>query len=104
MASAILKQEAELHESSRAVTTVSPSLLSGRVTHERKVHVITNGFDPEEMASIEPYEFGHFAIVYAGTFYSPKRVITPFMAALKRLQDVDHLGHWRFHYYGRSRP
>jgi hypothetical protein len=100
LAAAVLKQEAELIESSMAVTTVSHSLLDCRLSFTKKIHVITNGFDPEEMAGVIPNEFGHPAIVYAGTFYSPKRVVTPLMAALKHLQEMEPRVPWRFHYYG----
>jgi glycosyltransferase involved in cell wall biosynthesis len=63
-----------------------------------KLHVITNGYDPKELADVKPHNFGHFAIVYAGNFYPPKRVISPIMAALKRLLKEER--EWHFHYYG----
>jgi len=67
-----------------------------------KLHVITNGYDPEELRGVRPYDFGHLAIVYTGTFYPPKRVISPVMAALKRLKEIRNGSHteWYFHYYG----
>ena len=67
-----------------------------------KLHVVTNGYDPEELTSVEPYDFGHFAIVYTGNFIPPKRVISPVMAALKRLKDTmsNRDDVWYFHYYG----
>jgi glycosyltransferase involved in cell wall biosynthesis len=66
-----------------------------------KLHVITNGYDPEEFTEVKPHEFGHFAIVYAGTFYPPKRVISPVMAALSKLKAMpNENGNWFFHYYG----
>jgi glycosyltransferase involved in cell wall biosynthesis len=97
-------QELEKHliEHSSAVTVVSQSLLNGRLGVNEKLHVITNGFDPEEFDHIEPFKFGHFAIVYAGSFYPPKRVITPLMQALGRLGSNDRARtvEWKFHYYG----
>jgi glycosyltransferase involved in cell wall biosynthesis len=64
-------------------------------------HVITNGFDPEELHGVQPHAFGHPAIVYAGTFYPPRRVITPVMQALRALHDAAPArADWRFHYYG----
>ena len=68
-----------------------------------KLHVLSNGYDPEELADIAPYDFGHFAIVYAGNFYPPKRVISPIMAALERLLKTTDGNNreWFFHYYGR---
>jgi glycosyltransferase involved in cell wall biosynthesis len=67
-----------------------------------KLHVITNGYDPEELRGVQPNKFGHRAIVYTGTFYPPKRVVTPVLAALKRLNAIRNGYHakWYFHYYG----
>ena len=67
-----------------------------------KLHVITNGYDPVELAGIKPYDFGHRAIVYTGNFYPPKRVISPILAALKRVNETMHGKDvpWLFHYYG----
>src|SRR5262245_4466259 len=72
----ILAEEIELVSGSSAVTVVSNSLLDGKLNIGSKLHVITNGFDPEEMAQVKPFDFGHFAIVYTGAFYNPERVIT----------------------------
>jgi glycosyltransferase involved in cell wall biosynthesis len=67
-----------------------------------KLHMISNGFDPEELKDVKPRDFGHFAIVYAGSFYPPKRVILPIMAALKYLEEImdGKRGEWYFHYFG----
>lgn len=67
-----------------------------------RLHVVSNGYDPRELARVAPHDFGHFAIVYAGGFYPPKRVITPVIAALQRLQRLHprDARPWRFHYYG----
>jgi len=98
----VLEQEEQLVNSSSAITMVSPSLLNGRYELGKKFHVVTNGFDPEELDQVEAHRFGHRAIVYTGIFHPPKRVITPIMRALDVLQrrqsptDTD----WRFHYYG----
>jgi glycosyltransferase involved in cell wall biosynthesis len=67
----------------------------------QKLHVITNGYDPEDLMTVEPYDFGHFAIVYAGSFVPPKRVITPIMAALQRLNPTT-AHKVSFHYYGKD--
>lgn len=95
-------EENEIVEASSAVTVISPALLNGRVSPGPKLYVITNGFDPEELARVQPHRFGHFAIVYAGNFYFPIRVITPVMQAIKRLKEKQTAGQaeWRFHYYG----
>jgi glycosyltransferase involved in cell wall biosynthesis len=98
----LLRVESALVEESSAVTVVSESLLSRQLKMGPTLHVITNGFDPEELSDVEPYEFGHFAIIYAGNFYFPKRVITPVMQALKRLKEKEtpRKVQWKFHYYG----
>lgn len=69
-----------------------------------KLHVVSNGYDPREMEQVKAHDFGHFALVYAGAFYWPVRVIDPVFAALAAL-DRDAgpaLPEWRFHYYGPS--
>jgi glycosyltransferase involved in cell wall biosynthesis len=65
--------------------------------------VISNGYDPEELANVEPHDFGHFAIVYTGLLWPPRRVISPVMAALRRMDETANgkALRWRFHYYGR---
>ena len=102
---AIIKKEASLLAGSGAVTIVSASWR--RAMEEQfhvgsKLHVLTNGYDPEELADVKPCDFGHSAIVYAGNFYPPKRVITPVMAALASLNDtaITARHNWVFHYYG----
>jgi glycosyltransferase involved in cell wall biosynthesis len=96
----ITKLEAELADSSSAITVVSPSLLRGRF--RSKTHLITNGFDPEEMAAARAHDFGHAAVVYTGSFHSPWQKITPVMKALRHLLDERFrpTTDWRFHYYG----
>jgi glycosyltransferase involved in cell wall biosynthesis len=94
--------EREVIAGASAITTVSESLLNQSALPTSRRYVVTNGYDPDEMAEVRPYEFGHFAIVYTGTFYRPKRVITPVMQALAHLRDmrISRTNHWRFHYYG----
>jgi glycosyltransferase involved in cell wall biosynthesis len=90
--------EEALIDGSSAVVAISESLLSRMGSLNSKLNVITNGFDPEEMEQINPYEFGHFAIVYAGVFYPPQRTITPIIQALKAVRASRTP--WKFHYYG----
>jgi glycosyltransferase involved in cell wall biosynthesis len=102
---ATIREETRLLTDCAAATIVSPSWgvsMARRFALGPKLHVITNGYDPEDLASIEPNDFGHFAIVYSGSFYPPKRVITPVMAALKRLKETTIVkgSEWYFHYYG----
>lgn len=101
----VTRREASLLEGCAAVTIVSPSwglALEQRFGIGSKLHVVTNGFDSSEMASVKPYNFGHCAFVYAGIFYPPKRSISPFLTALKILKEsLNGNGNdWHFHYYG----
>jgi glycosyltransferase involved in cell wall biosynthesis len=99
-----IREEARLLAGSAAVTIVSQSWAKTLDRQHRlgsKLHVITNGYDPEELADIKPLKFDHFAIVYAGRFYPPKRVITPVMQALKFLKEEHRTSAgYFFHYYG----
>jgi glycosyltransferase involved in cell wall biosynthesis len=100
-----VREEAGLLEGCAAVTIASPSWaedLNQRYRVGKKVHVMTNGYDPDEMAAVKPYNFGHCAIVYTGTFYHPKIIISPFLAALKCLKESanETNNEWYFHYYG----
>lgn len=100
-----VRKEASLVSDSAAVTTVSPtwrSIMEREFGGGEKLHVISNGYDAEELARVRPHGFGHFAIVYAGALTPPKQSISPVMAALGRLKQSAH-GHnreWKFHYYG----
>jgi glycosyltransferase involved in cell wall biosynthesis len=101
----VVTRERILLERCAAATVVSPGVaesLAGRYPQGEKLHVITNGFDPEELATVKPQAYDHFAIVYAGAFYPPKRVITPVMTALSRLVSLYPRlrNSWAFHYYG----
>jgi glycosyltransferase involved in cell wall biosynthesis len=102
---AVIREEARLLADCAGITIVSPSwgeALDRCFGLGPKLHVIPNGYDPEELKGIDPYYFGHFAIVYTGNFYPPKRSISPVVAALKHIKATMHGkdGQWRFHYYG----
>lgn len=99
------RREARLLEGCAAVTIVSPSwglALDQRFSVGSKLHVVTNGYDSDEMAKVEAHDFGHCAFVYTGIFYPPKRTISPFFAALKLLRESKrgNAKEWFFHYYG----
>jgi glycosyltransferase involved in cell wall biosynthesis len=99
----VIRKETGLLRDCAAATIVSPSwaaAMQRRFPLESKLHVITNGYDPEELSDIESHDFGHFAIVYTGIFHPPKRVITPIFTALKLLKEQCSDQPWRFHYYG----
>lgn len=100
-----IREEADLLKGCAAVTIVSPSwgvALDQTYRVGSKLHVLSNGYNPEDMEAVKPYQFEHCAFVYTGNFYPPKRVIMPFLAALKLLRE--RLGKngqdWFFHYYG----
>lgn len=98
-------RERRLLQNASAANIVSPSWasqLQARFDVGAKLHVIGNGFDPEELAVAAPRQFGHFAIVYTGVFYPPKRSATPVMQALARLKSraPGRRDAWRFHYFG----
>lgn len=102
---ATIREEASLLQGCAAVTVVSPSWGAGLdrcYGVENKMFILSNGYDPDEMASIKPYDFGHCAFVYAGIFYPPKRIISPFLAALKLLKESldENVNKWYLHYYG----
>jgi len=101
-----LHREANVIRGSAAVTVVSPSwrqVLDRQFAVGEKVHVVSNGYDPEELTAVKASEFNHFPIVYTGSFWPPKRTISPVMAALQRLKESEYRPshHWMFHYYGR---
>jgi glycosyltransferase involved in cell wall biosynthesis len=101
----IIREEKRLLASCAAGTVVSPSWaesLARRFGIGLKLHVVTNGYDPEQLTTVRPHVFEHPAIVYTGGFYHPKRVITPIMAALKRINHETNRDErkWYFHYYG----
>lgn len=98
-------REASVLRGCTAATIVSPSwrvALDQRFGVGVKLHTMTNGYDFDEMTAIKPHDFGHCAFVYAGIFYPPKRVISPFLAALKLLKETltENVNKWYFHYYG----
>ncbi|MDF0652883.1 MAG: glycosyltransferase [Nitrospira sp.] len=102
---ATVREEESLLQGCAAVTIASPSWgadLDRRYGVGAKVHVVTNGYDSGEMAGVKPYDFGHCAFVYAGSFYAPKISISCFLAALKCLQESLNKASekWYFHYYG----
>lgn len=104
---ATIREEENVLQGCAAVTIVSPSWgadLDRRYGVGTKLHVMTNGYDAGEMAVVRPYNFGHCAIVYTGIFYPPRRVISPFLAVLKRLKESQNgtSNDWYFHYYGRE--
>jgi glycosyltransferase involved in cell wall biosynthesis len=101
----VIQQERRLLGQCAAATVVSASWAKAMQESAglgSRLHVIPNGYDPQELDGIEPFRFGHFAIVYTGVFYPPKRVISPVMSALRELKATmdNACPPWYFHYYG----
>jgi glycosyltransferase involved in cell wall biosynthesis len=97
------QRERDLLRAAAAVTAVTPSMAAAIEQEfgvKGKVHVVSNGYDPDDLAKAAPCDFGHFAIVYAGVFLPPKRSVDPLMSVLKRLSETRPNSNWRFHYYG----
>ncbi len=97
--------ERRLLKGSAAVSVVSPSIasyLGDRFGVAEKVHIIPNGYDPDELYGIKATAFGHPAIVYAGRFLPPKSDAAPLMQVFRRLAEMEPVRQWRFHYYGPS--
>jgi len=89
-----------------AVTTASAGLrqfLGATFDIAAKTHLISNGYDPEELAPAAASSFDNPAIVYAGIFYPPRRRIDPILEALARLEEKppSPAGRWTLHYFGR---
>ncbi len=97
-----IKEERSLLRDCGAVTVVTPSWakqLDQQYDVGVKTHVISNGYDRTMFGGIKPARFDHFAVVYAGTLYPPKRVLDPVLAAFaKSLKQVSIP--MRFHHYG----
>lgn len=92
-------EEKRLLADCAGATVVSPSwarLIGTAFGVSEKVTVVSNGYDPDDFAGVEAERFGHFAVVYAGTLYPPKRVLDP---VLRALREVPVPGA-RLHYYG----
>lgn len=101
----VLQLEHTALEHSAAVISISPSIaavLAQRCQMASKLHVITNGFDADEMNIIQPTDFEHFAFVYTGTIHPPLRTLLPFMEAMAGLMmgKASLRNRWRLHYYG----
>ena len=74
-----------------AITTVSEPIATHLATiagDAGKVHVIPNGYDPEDFANVEPQRFDRFTIAYTGTLFM-QRSPADFFLGLRRLLDRD---------------
>jgi glycosyltransferase involved in cell wall biosynthesis len=97
-----LEEERNLLDSCQAVTVVAPSwaeLLNIQYGVANKTHVISNGYDPAMFTNVRAQEFDHFAVVYAGTLYLPKRSLAPALEAFAACLKLTPRP-MCFHYYG----
>ncbi|MCA9784513.1 MAG: glycosyltransferase [Candidatus Cloacimonetes bacterium] len=100
-----VRKERRVCQEAAAILHVSPMLVPIHVSAfggAERNHALTNGFDPEMLDPVPAREFEHPAIVYAGRFYPPHRVIQPVLEAVRMLHEEPG-GQWtdlRFHYYG----
>ena len=97
------QEEAQLLHECAAVTVVSPSwakLIGSAFGVSEKIHVVSNGFDSSMFADVRPAAFDHFAVVYAGTLYPPKRVLDPVLKAFGTFVNRHSAFPAKLHYYG----
>lgn len=99
------RRERQALAQASCVTTVSPtyeSAMAAVVPGKCMVRTITNGFDPEEMARIDPEAGPRHDVVYLGTLYPPTRDLTPVFLALRQLREsgFQFPSKTPFHYYG----
>ena len=83
--------EARVVQTANAVTTVCEPIARHLATatdgHPEKVHIIANGFDPNDLTGMPPPEpFDRFTMVYTGTLFM-HRSPDVFFAALRRVSQ-----------------
>jgi len=99
----ITRMEHTLYRGAAAVITVAPSMqdihreLFGN--HPNAI-VVTNGYDKYDCDNRAPTAFQDFAIIYAGQFIPPVRIIDPLFMVIRRLMESQVSIPWGFHYYG----
>lgn len=75
-----------LHKADALVTVAEPAAHKLGVLHKEKpIHVITNGFDPEEASSPNVDLTDEFTITYTGNLYPGKQSPEPLFKALRDL-------------------
>jgi glycosyltransferase involved in cell wall biosynthesis len=100
------REQASLHQASGVVVVSEPmaDCLQRRFNLPARPCIVTNGFDSDDFRDLQPKEFDDFAVVYAGNFYPPKRVIDPVIGAIRLANEGAAAGQRaiRLHYYGRD--
>ncbi len=92
-----------LRDADTLVTVCEPAAAKLGKLHEGKpIHVITNGFDPEEVNTPESDLTGKLAITYTGNLYPGKQSAEPLFAALSELiaQGIIDAGDIEVRFYG----
>lgn len=92
-------------DTAAAVTVVSKSLaelLERDFGVGDRLHVISNGYNASELATVQALSFPEPAVMYAGILCPPKRVLDPVFYALASLNRATM--EWKFHYYGTMAP
>lgn len=95
--------EGRLVAGASRVIAVTPSLgrsIDSSLPVRSSTELVTNGWNPSELESVEPTAFDHFAIAYTGRFYLPWLTATPLMRTLASLERIRPDSPWTFHYYG----
>jgi hypothetical protein len=88
--------EKQLLRRADALTIVSPvwAEILGRRHGSERVHVIENGFDPEDLAQLPPTkifpEDGKVRLIHTGKFYPDKQNVEILFRAIKQLLDNSH--------------
>ena len=63
---------------------------------EQKAEVITNGFDEDDFAQVQPHKFDKFTFVYMGKIYGHKGSPIPLLRAIAKINTIDvqyiHIG------------
>jgi glycosyltransferase involved in cell wall biosynthesis len=79
-----LAEEARLLAKCAAAVVVSPQSAEvlGRRMRPHRLHVVTNGYDPERLSGIVPRSFSDRAMVYAGCLLPPLRTLDPVLRAM----------------------
>lgn len=87
------EKKLELRTLSWASSIVTVSEPAGKIQSvflNKPVHVITNGFDPEDYDfNVQPYEI--FTIIYTGIIYSGKRDPSMLFSAVKKLIGMEKI-------------
>ena len=95
--------ERRLLNTANAVTIVTESWarqLQIMFGNDDKISVISNGYDPVELADIRADSFHNPSILYSGQFYPPKRAVDPLLNGLRQVSINRPDLKWVFNYFG----